>query len=177
MSDSGSAFRFGLFFARLFQWISAVIVLGLTAWATVHLDGYRVVYTLVIAALTTAFYIPAFFLSFMKSNRGYMLPMDVVFSYLWLAAFIFLSQANNTCSWFVWTASRACARKNAAEAFTFLAFFWTLCGMCLEAGNVYYYLRDARGAGPNPGYIEKHRPGRNGSAPGSQAPDGDHAAV
>ncbi|KAI9926513.1 hypothetical protein MW887_004281 [Aspergillus wentii] len=159
--------------------MSAVIVLGLTAWAVVHLDGYRVVYTLVIAVLTTAFYIPSLFLAFMKSNRGYMYPVDVVFSYLWIAAFIFLAQANNDngCSWFVWTASKLCARKNVAEAFTFLAFFWTLCGMCLEAVNFYYYLKDTRGAGLNHRHFSKHPPAHNGSAPDSQATNGHRTTV
>ncbi|GIJ86583.1 hypothetical protein Asppvi_005473 [Aspergillus pseudoviridinutans] len=129
-----------LFVARLFAWVSAVIVMGVTAWAVTKVDGYRVVYPLVIAALTTAFYIPAMIVSTMRRNRGYMLPLDIVFSYLWLAAFIFLAQhvGQQNCRWFASSLSSSCTRKRTAEAFSFLAFFWTLCAMCFEIFNFYF---------------------------------------
>ncbi|RHZ58375.1 MARVEL domain-containing protein [Aspergillus thermomutatus] len=138
--SSRDAIRPFLFVVRLFAWLSAIIVMGVTAWAVTKTDGYRVVYPLVIAVLSTAFYIPAMVVSTMKRNRGYMLPLDIVFSYLWLAAFIFLAQhiGQENCRWFYWGVSTACARKRTAEAFSFLAFFWTLCAMCFEIFNFYY---------------------------------------
>jgi hypothetical protein len=48
---SRDALRPFLFVARLFAWISAVIVMGVTAWAVTKVDSYRVVYPLVIVRL------------------------------------------------------------------------------------------------------------------------------
>jgi hypothetical protein len=99
MSDTGEIIRPILFVIRLFQWMAAVVVMGISAWSVVHLKDYRVIYTLVIvrlrclslllrnlfladssqATLTVAFYIPALFLACMKRNRGYMLPVDIIF--------------------------------------------------------------------------------------------------
>lgn len=120
--------------------------------ATVHFKGYRVIYTLVIAVLTVAFYIPALFLVWVKRNRGYLLPLDMIFSFLWLVAFVFFAQHNRDigCHWFIWSASSGCARKNTAEAFTFLAFFWALCCMCFEILNMYYYGKEAGEANRQP---------------------------
>jgi len=178
MSDDGEVIRPILFVIRLMQWMAAVVVMGLTAWAVVHLDGYRVVFTLVISVLTVVFYIPALFLACMKRNRGYMLPVDIIFYALWLAAFIFLAQTNDGCRWFVWGNSRACSRKNAAEAFTFLALFWTLCGMCLEIMNFYYSGEEINRADLQR-HSEKQPLPQSSSvpAPVPQATNGDQTAV
>jgi len=155
MSDTAEIIRPILFVIRLFLWISAVIVMGLTAWAVNHLKGYRTVYTLVIAVLATAFYIPSFFTSLMRHNRGYMLPLDIIFYALWLAAFIFVAQTDNLsngdhigCHFYVWNLTSGCTRRNAIEAFTFLSFFWTLCGLCLEIANLYLYGRSSMESPP-----------------------------
>lgn len=106
MSDATEIIRPILFAIRLFLWMSAVIVMGLTAWAVTHLKGYRTIYTLVIvciavqfthlllttpmqAVLATAFYIPAFFTSCMRRNLGYMLPLDIIFYGLYVKPTIF----------------------------------------------------------------------------------------
>lgn len=36
------------------------------------------------AVLATAFYIPSFFTSLMRHNRGYMLPLDIIFYALYV---------------------------------------------------------------------------------------------
>ncbi|EDP53610.1 integral membrane protein [Aspergillus fumigatus A1163] len=160
-----------LLVARLFAWISAVIVMGITAWAVTKRDGYRVIYPLVIAVLTTAFFIPAMIVSAMKRNRGYMLPLDIVFSYLWLAAFIFLAQhiGQENCRWFFFGVSSACTRKRTAEAFSFQAFFFTLCAMCLEIFNFYYSGREGP-VGMRP-HAEKHPHPDTGRAPADAPAD------
>jgi len=141
MSDHADVIRPFLFGVRLLLWISAVITLGLTAWVADHLKGYRVIFTLVISVLTAVFYIPSLFTALMHRNRGYMLPLDIIFYALWLSAFIFVAQTDGsangvTCHYYSWD-SGACRRRNSIEAFTFLSFFWTLCAMCLEIANIY----------------------------------------
>ncbi|KAJ5172044.1 hypothetical protein N7492_004637 [Penicillium capsulatum] len=151
MANRADIIRPLLFGVRLLLWISAVITLALTAWVVNHLKGYRAIFTLVIAVLATAFYIPSLFTSLMDRNRGYMIPLDIVFYALWLSAFIFVAQTDELldgagCAFFSWTLSRGCKRRNAIEAFTFLAFFWTLCGLCLEILNVYLDYRQSTSA-------------------------------
>ena len=46
------ALRPFLLFCRLFAWLSAVIVMGITAWAVTKRDSYRVIYPLVIVGLS-----------------------------------------------------------------------------------------------------------------------------
>jgi hypothetical protein len=46
------ALRPFLLVSRLFAWLSAVIVMGITAWAVTKRDSYRVVYPLVIVGLS-----------------------------------------------------------------------------------------------------------------------------
>ncbi|KAH1696102.1 hypothetical protein KXX25_000703 [Aspergillus fumigatus] len=161
-----------LLVARLFAWISAVIVMGITAWAVTKRDGYRVIYPLVIVGRSNnRVFIPAMIVSAMKRNRGYMLPLDIVFSYLWLAAFIFLAQhiGQENCRWFFFGVSSACTRKRTAEAFSFLAFFFTLCAMCLEIFNFYYSGREGP-VGMRP-HAEKHPHPDTGRAPADAPAD------
>jgi hypothetical protein len=72
--------------------------------------------------MSVAFYIPALFVPMMKWYKGQMLALSVIFSYLWLTAFIFEAQdydwhscANNA------PAGGHCSLKRANEAFSFLA--------------------------------------------------------
>ncbi|KAF7715349.1 Uncharacterized protein PECH_001413 [Penicillium ucsense] len=165
-----------LFAVRLLLWISAVITLGLGAWIVDHVKGYRAVFPLVIAVLTTVFYIPSLFTACMKTNKGYMLPLDIVFYALWLSAFIFIAQTDNAfneigCASFSWTLNNACRRRNSIQAFTFLSFFWTLCGMCLEILNIYLEGRYFRKGG---NIIHPEKPTQpdqynNGAAPAVSA--------
>lgn len=153
MSAHAEVIRPILFVVRLLLWISAVITLALAAWIVDHnVTGYRAVFPLVIAVLTTVFYIPSLFTACMKNNKGYMIPLDVIFYALWLSAFIFIAQTDNVfggagCSYFSWTVSNACRRRNSVQAFTFLSFFWTLCGLCLETLNIYLEARYYRKGG------------------------------
>ncbi|KAK3496052.1 hypothetical protein B0T13DRAFT_448484 [Neurospora crassa] len=117
--DRPSIFNPILSLLNIFVWISSVIVLGIAAYEIhqfkKYYDGYpgaRIVYILVIAVLTVAF----FLLSFLLHPRpGYTLLFNLIFSYLWLVSVVFAAQ-----SW----SSRHVARKwHAMEAFTFIAFF------------------------------------------------------
>lgn len=50
MSETTKGFRSVLFAVRLVLWISAVIVMGLTAWTVTRLKGYRTIFTLVVVS-------------------------------------------------------------------------------------------------------------------------------
>ena len=52
ISTSKDAVRVILLVVRVLAWISSIIVLAITAWAVVKVDGYRVVYPLVIVRLS-----------------------------------------------------------------------------------------------------------------------------
>ncbi|CEO59696.1 hypothetical protein PMG11_04363 [Penicillium brasilianum] len=188
MMEHGEVIRPFLFSVRLLLWISAVITLGLTAWVVDHVKGYRAIFTLVIAVLTTAFYIPSLFTACMRRNRGYMIPLDIVFYALWLSAFIFVAQTDNLgdgagCSYFLWDLSTSCRRRNAIEAWTFLSFFWTFCGLCLETLNVFLDSRHSTVATANhPEKLSSSGRGVNNgtTAPGAEpapALNGEHTQV
>jgi phosphate starvation-inducible membrane PsiE len=87
MKKHADTIRPFLFSVRLLLWFCAVITLALTAWVVDHLKGYRAVFPLVIAVLTTAFYIPSLFTAGMRRNRGYMIPLDIVFYALYFRPF------------------------------------------------------------------------------------------
>lgn len=52
----------------------------------------HLVFQEVIAVLTLFLYLFAFFLPALKSYRGYLLPLNLLLSYLWLTSLIFSSQ-------------------------------------------------------------------------------------
>ncbi|KAK1835690.1 hypothetical protein QBC39DRAFT_327346 [Podospora conica] len=64
-----------------------------------HGRGTHIVYNEVISVLTLFFYLFAIVLPILKSYRGYLLPLNVILSYLWLTSLIFSSQdwAGNRC--------------------------------------------------------------------------------
>ncbi|KAL2016202.1 hypothetical protein VTK56DRAFT_4091 [Thermocarpiscus australiensis] len=96
-------------------WISAVIVMGILAYLVSRgWGGDHVIYELVIAVLTTAFYLFAFFLG---TYPGYVLLFNLIFSYLWLVAVSFTASD--------WSYSNS-ALLSTAEAFSFIAFFFLL---------------------------------------------------
>jgi hypothetical protein len=47
------------------------------------------------AALTLGFWIPSFILPFLMPAKSYYLPLNLIFSYLWLTSFIFAAQDYN----------------------------------------------------------------------------------
>ncbi|EAW13514.1 uncharacterized protein ACLA_055620 [Aspergillus clavatus NRRL 1] len=130
---------------RVMQWSSAVIVMGITSYF-IHRGprGQHIIYQEVIATLSVVFFLPAFISPFMPSALSrFVLAIDVIFSYLWLTAFIFAAQDYSWHACF-WNAppGLACSRKRANEAFIFLAFFFTLLGMLLELMSLWAYRRE-----------------------------------
>ncbi|KAL2849879.1 membrane-associating domain-containing protein [Aspergillus pseudoustus] len=156
--------------ARALQWASAVIVMGITAYF-IHKGprGQHIIYQLVIAVLSVVFFLPAFLSPFMPKVLGrFVFLIDVIFSYLWLTAFIFAAQDYNWHNCFFNAPPfMACGRKKANEAFIFLAFIFTIFGMLLELFSLWSYRRE------NTPVVEKH-----GAHPAPAPPhDGPATAV
>ncbi|KAJ5118291.1 uncharacterized protein N7443_007220 [Penicillium atrosanguineum] len=149
---------------RTLQWISAVIVMGLTSYfISVGPTGQHLIYQEVIAVLSVVFFLPAFVSPFLPTALSkFVLAIDVIFSYLWLTAFIFAAQDYNWhLCYFHSPAGIPCGRKYANEAFMFLAFFFTFCGVFLEVAALWAYRKGNRSVAP----IHE----KNG-APGTRAP-------
>ncbi|OOQ83536.1 hypothetical protein PEBR_35407 [Penicillium brasilianum] len=111
---------------RFLQWSSAVIVMGLTSYFIKQgPKGQHLIYQEVIAVLSVVFFIPAFISPFLPSALSkFVLLIDVIFSYLWLTAFIFAAQDYNEHScYFNAPPGISCSRKKANEAFIFLALY------------------------------------------------------
>ncbi|RJE24721.1 hypothetical protein PHISCL_02930 [Aspergillus sclerotialis] len=125
---------------RFLQWASSVIVLGITGYLiSRHHNGEHIIYQIVIAALSVVFFLPAFISPFLQTKLGGMvLGIDIIFSYLWLTAFIFAAQDYNWQNCFTHAPPGiGCSRKHANEAFIFLAFIFTFFGMFLEIAALY----------------------------------------
>ncbi|CEJ61614.1 hypothetical protein PMG11_10144 [Penicillium brasilianum] len=144
---------------RFLQWSSAVIVMGLTSYFIKQgPKGQHLIYQEVIAVLSVVFFIPAFISPFLPSALSkFVLLIDVIFSYLWLTAFIFAAQDYNEHScYFNAPPGISCSRKKANEAFIFLAFIFTFFGMFLEVAGLWAYRKENAAAAP---VHEKHEPG------------------
>ncbi|KAJ6138778.1 hypothetical protein N7471_005264 [Penicillium samsonianum] len=130
---------------RTMQWASVVIVMGLTSFFINRGPrGQHTIYQEVIAVLSVVFFLPAFISPFLPSVLSrFVLAIDVVFSYLWLTAFIFSAQDYSTrrCYWAI-PAGLNCKRKRANEAFIFLAFIFTFFGMLLEVAALWAYRKE-----------------------------------
>ncbi|KAK4244306.1 hypothetical protein C7999DRAFT_44024 [Corynascus novoguineensis] len=93
-------------------WASAVIVMGILAYyVSLGWRGTHLVYDLVIAVLTTAFFPLAFFL---VVSPSFILLFNLIFSYLWLVVVSFTASD--------WSRSNDDILLT-AEAFSFIAFF------------------------------------------------------
>jgi len=134
MVESGTIRRV-LALNRILQWASAVIVMGIVSYFIAkYTQGTHLIYEEVIACIMVGLWLPTLFLPFMGSYKGYYWPLDLIFTYLWLTAFIFTTQDYNykRCSLNAPPGERRCSRKWTLEAFTFLTFFFTLTGAILD---------------------------------------------
>ncbi|KAF9251046.1 hypothetical protein DTO006G1_4084 [Penicillium roqueforti] len=129
---------------RAMQWSSAVIVMGLTSFFINRGPrGQHTIYQEVIAVLSVVFFLLAFISPFLPSLSRFVLAIDVVFSYLWLTAFIFSAQDYSTrrCYYAI-PAGLNCNSKRANEAFIFLAFIFTFFGIFLETAALWAYRKE-----------------------------------
>ncbi|KAJ5931109.1 hypothetical protein N7466_006602 [Penicillium verhagenii] len=154
---------------RSLQWISAVVVLGLTSrFINQGPHGQHITYQEVISALSIVFFIPAFISPFRPAFLSkVVIPIDLVFSYLWLTAFVFAAQDYNWHScYFHSPPGVTCQRKRANEAFIFLAFIFTFLGIPLEGAALHAYRRN-RVIQP---VVEKHDGAGATTGTGTRAP-------
>ncbi|KAJ5974830.1 hypothetical protein N7481_008537 [Penicillium waksmanii] len=121
---------------RVIQWLSSVIVLGITSsFINVGPRGLTIVYVEIIAVVSVVIFLPAFVSPFLTTPvKDFVVFIDVIFSYLWLAAFIFsaVDYNQNNCNANA-PPGVACSKKWANEAFIFLVFIFTFFALFLEA--------------------------------------------
>ncbi|KAJ5152622.1 uncharacterized protein N7482_009100 [Penicillium canariense] len=136
---------------RALQWTSAVIVISLTSYFIKEgPKGQHLIFQEVVAVLSVVFFLPAFISPFLPTALSkFVLLIDVIFSYLWLTAFIFAAQDYNEHScYFNAPPGIPCGRKKANESFIFLAFIFTFFGIFLEVAGLWAYRRGNTPAGP-----------------------------
>ncbi|KAF4211425.1 hypothetical protein CNMCM5878_002635 [Aspergillus fumigatiaffinis] len=130
---------------RFMQWSSAVIVMGITSYfINKWPHGQHTIYWEVISTMSVVFFLPAFLSPFMPTRLSkFVLPIDIIFSYLWLTAFIFAAQDYNwhNCSVNA-PPGASCALKKANESFIFLAFIFTFFAIGLEVMNLWAARRE-----------------------------------
>jgi hypothetical protein len=115
-------------------WVSSVIVTGITSYFLNNFaHDQHLIFQEVIAVITLGLWIPSFVFPFLSTYKNYYLPLDGIFSYLWLTSFIFAAQDYNWHSCDANSpASGHCTLKLTNEAFIFLAFFFTLVALIFE---------------------------------------------
>ncbi|KAF2405096.1 hypothetical protein EJ06DRAFT_525652 [Trichodelitschia bisporula] len=127
--------RYLLIANTFLQWVSAVIVMGLVSrFLAKNQHTTHLVYEEVIAVLNVAFFLPMLVLPARSSYGGHFLPLNFIFSYLWLTAFIFTAQdySGKQCHRVSPDDVYACGRKTTIEAFSFLAFFFSLINTIID---------------------------------------------
>ncbi|KAF2659515.1 hypothetical protein K491DRAFT_590933 [Lophiostoma macrostomum CBS 122681] len=121
--------------SHLLTWVSSAIVVGITGYfLNNYAHGTHLIYEVTIAALTLAFWLPAIVLPFTKTYRNYFIPLNLIFSYLWLTAFIFAAQDYSYGAGCNADAplGGSCSLKKTNYAFSFLAFFGTLTALIAD---------------------------------------------
>ncbi|KAJ5982147.1 hypothetical protein N7451_012247 [Penicillium sp. IBT 35674x] len=130
---------------RFMQWSSAVIVMGITSYFMNNWPkGEHTIYQEVISTMSVAFFLPASASPFMPNLlTKFVTPIDIIFSYLWLTAFIFAAQDYNWKDCAINApAGASCALKKANESFMFLAFFFTFLAIFIELLNLWSYRKE-----------------------------------
>jgi len=116
---------------------SSIILTGILSYF-LHW-GYRgthVTYNEVIAVVTLFLYLFAMVFPAIKRYHGYMLPLNLVLSYLWLTSLIFTSQdySGGRCRRsYYYTRSNRCSLKHTVQAFEIIGFSFLFFNVVLEA--------------------------------------------
>ncbi|KAK4038559.1 hypothetical protein C8A01DRAFT_17353 [Parachaetomium inaequale] len=155
---------------------SSIIITGILAYFLNW--GYRsvhLVYNMVIAVLTLFLYIFAVVLPVLKSYHGYMLPLNLALTYLWLTSLIFSSQdySGNRCRSYYSTAASRCGLKHTIQAFHIIGFSFLLFNTILEALMWATHRRDRQAGTGDP---EKDRPLTTTTGTTTGGADGERVA-
>jgi len=128
--------RYSAAFCHFMIFASSVIVTGVVSYffSRYTFRGSHIVYQEVIAVLTIPTYLIAMVSPFFSSYEGYFLPVNFIFSYLWLTSFIFSATdwSGNLCRETPLGTSK-CSLKRTVESFNFIAFFFLICNVIIEA--------------------------------------------
>ncbi|KAH8693643.1 hypothetical protein BGW36DRAFT_398953 [Talaromyces proteolyticus] len=137
---TASLLKFFLISNRVIQWTSSAVVLGITSYfINKGPRGLTITYVEVVAATSVAAFLPAFVSPFLHTPaKDIVLFIDVIFSYLWLAAFIFsaVDYNRNDCHANA-PPGFACSKKWANEAFIFLTFIFTFFALFIETWSLW----------------------------------------
>ncbi|KND89632.1 hypothetical protein TOPH_05776 [Tolypocladium ophioglossoides CBS 100239] len=158
-------------FCHFMIFASAAIVTGVVSYFLnkYSFRGAHVVYQEVIAVITLPLYFCAMFMPLFRSYEGYFLPVNFIFSYLWLTSFVFSASdwGGRLCRRTTLGAGR-CSLKRTVEAFDFFAFFFLVCNILVEG----YLLRESRRRRREEQVVTKERPGSgvSGHTEASAAP-------
>ncbi|KAK0628773.1 hypothetical protein B0T17DRAFT_166612 [Bombardia bombarda] len=116
---------------------SSAIITGILSYFIRHYRGRgtHLIYQEVIAVLTLFIYLFAMFLPALKSYRGYLLPLNLVLSYLWLTSLIFSSQdySGRRCYYHSPAYVNRCGLKHTVQAFNIIGFSMLLFNTIIEA--------------------------------------------
>lgn len=122
-------------FCNALTWISSIIVAGITGYfLKKYPHDQHLIFEIVISALVLGLWIPSFVLPAFRSYRFYYAPLNFIFSYLWLTAFIFSAQDYNESQCELNAPfGGSCNLKLTSESFIFIAFFFSLAGSLVDA--------------------------------------------
>ncbi|KAK3693064.1 hypothetical protein B0T22DRAFT_367887 [Podospora appendiculata] len=97
--------------------------------------GTHLIYQEVIAVVTLFLYLFAVFLPILKSYRGYLLPLNLALSYLWLTSLIFSSQdySGRRCYYNSPPLVNHCGLKHTVQAFNIIGFSMLFLNTIIEA--------------------------------------------
>ncbi|TFA98667.1 hypothetical protein CCMA1212_009524 [Trichoderma ghanense] len=131
-----TALRAASFFCYLMTFISSIIVVGIVGNFLERFSnrGVDIVYIEVIAVISMVVYLIGMIAPWLPKYGGHLAPLHLIFSYLWLTSFIFAAQrwSHHRCRFSI-PAPGQCGKKHAVEAFVWLAFFFILCNLIIEA--------------------------------------------
>ncbi|KAH8703883.1 hypothetical protein BGW36DRAFT_423427 [Talaromyces proteolyticus] len=150
MAISSNTMRGISLFCRVIETISALIVLGITAWAVETSKTVTVIYSLVIACLTVFYALLLFVFAFFSSKKTIFhvisTMIDLFLAFFWIAAFVLLANNFNDtgCRVNHWHGILVCSRQHTVEAFAFIAFFFTLVAAIFSALTVYAMAKERR---------------------------------
>ncbi|KAL2152828.1 hypothetical protein VTH82DRAFT_3983 [Thermothelomyces myriococcoides] len=131
---SGRIARALLSFNNVMILASSAILLGILSYYISW--GYRsthLIYNEVIAVVTLFLYLFAVVLPVLKSYRGYLLPLNLILTYLWLTSLIFSSQDYSGGRCVRRGRSTRCGTMHTVQAFFIVGFCFLFFNTILEA--------------------------------------------
>lgn len=147
--------RMGSLVCYIFTFISSIIVTAIVGNLLQKFSNrnVRLVYMEVIAVISMVVYLVGAIAPCLPKYGGILAPLHLVFSYLWLVAFVFasLSWSHNRCR-NSFPAPGNCSKKHAIEAWIFIGFFFILCNLLIEV----FLMRAHRRTAVNEGRHHHH---------------------